>query len=79
MGPCMCLAIRQAMLSVPHVFLPDSLSSEKSARRHYAVKEGDHLTLLNVYNGFEVPHHAWPLAEVAVEGVGGNTFYPFYL
>jgi hypothetical protein len=46
--------MRQAMLSVPHVFLPDSLSSEKSARRHYAVKEGDHLTLLNVYNGFEV-------------------------
>lgn len=103
-----------AMLSVPHVFLPDSLSSEKrlvlpaasrmlhllttgptmgmgrqclclfsrdawcvslrapcqgrkyryaqltgfvcggaSARRHYAVKEGDHLTLLNVYAGFE--------------------------
>ena len=24
-----------------------------SARRHYAVKEGDHLTLLNVYAGFE--------------------------
>jgi hypothetical protein len=44
----------QAMLSVPHVFLQDSLSSEKSARRHYAVKEGDHLTLLNVYNAFEV-------------------------
>lgn len=42
-----------AMLSVPHVFLPDSLSDEKSARHHYAVKEGDHLTLLNVYNAFE--------------------------
>ena len=25
------------MLSVPHVFLPDSLADEKSARRHYAV------------------------------------------
>ena len=35
------------------MFLPDSLSDEKSARHHYAVKEGDHLTLLNVYNAFE--------------------------
>lgn len=42
-----------AMLSVQNVFLPESLSNEKSARRHYAVKEGDHLTLLNVHAAFE--------------------------
>jgi ATP-dependent RNA helicase DDX35 len=46
------------MLSVPHVFLPDSLADEKSARRHYAVKEGDHLTLLNVHNAFEAARRA---------------------
>ncbi|KAJ1495963.1 hypothetical protein T484DRAFT_1607285, partial [Baffinella frigidus] len=49
-----------AMLSVPHIFLPDSLSDEKSARRsaHYAVKEGDHLTFLNVHNAFEASHRS---------------------
>eukprot|EP00960_Hanusia_phi_P038803 753607-Hanusia_phi.AAC.3 len=42
-----------AMFSVQNVFVQDGAADEKSARRHYAVREGDQLTLVNVYNAFE--------------------------
>ncbi len=43
-----------AMLSVQNVFTRESKLSDEvqSGRELYAVREGDHITLLNVFNAF---------------------------
>ncbi len=43
-----------SMMNVQAVFTftPDNRSATEAARRKFAVYEGDHLTMLNVYNSF---------------------------
>ena len=43
-----------ALLSVPSIFVHPKGLEKKAlmSRRKYSVKEGDHLSLLNIYNGF---------------------------
>ena len=50
-----------AMLSVEGIFLSSPTRGKADAiRSHFAVREGDHLTLLNVYNAFMSVRHKNP-------------------
>ncbi|CAG8532054.1 4999_t:CDS:10 [Paraglomus brasilianum] len=53
-GCCTEILIIAAMISVQNVFIMPSNATAKaeSERRNFAVEEGDHLTLLNVYTAF---------------------------